>query len=86
MGYFKTIQDGYILAISTGCGQIPIDKEEYDSLMDIILSAPLAPDGYTYMLRADNLEWELHELPPIQEPSDIDNDEIVSILLGGEME
>lgn len=69
---FKNIYDGFIISISTGLGQTPITQEEYDNLMSIIRSAPSAPDGYAYMLRADTMEWKLVELPPDPEPGDED--------------
>ena len=36
----------------------------------MLCSKPCAPDGYTYKLRADTLEWELVELPPEPDPGE----------------
>lgn len=85
MKFYKNISDGYIFAISTGRGQIEITEEEYNAILDVIYSAPTAPDGYTYLLRADTLEWELQELPPLPDPSEeeIDDAEALEILLEG---
>ena len=70
--YYKNISDGYIACLSTGCGQIPITKEEYDELLAIIRTAPAAPEGFVYMLRDVDLQWDLVELPPDPEPGDED--------------
>lgn len=66
--YYKIIENGYIIAVTTGAGQTPISKAEYDELLTIFRSKPTAPERYDYMLRADTLEWELVELPPEPEP------------------
>ena len=85
MKYYKTIVDGYVFAISTGSGQEEISENEYNFLMDIIQSSPSAPTGYDYRLRADTLEWELFELPPVPDPmgEDIDDAEAFDIIFGG---
>lgn len=69
MRYYKTIADGYLVMISENTGGEEITEAEYNSLLSIIHAAPTAPDGYQYRLRADTLEWELVELPPV-EPED----------------
>ena len=82
---YKNTEKGYIVSISKGAGEIAVTEEEYNSLLSIIRSAPSAPDGYVYLLRADTLEWELAELPPDPEPEDeeLDDSEALAILLGG---
>ena len=83
---FKNINDGFIESLSEGFGQKQITEEEYANILSIIRSAPSAPDGYTYMLCADTLEWELVENPPEPEPpvdDEVDDAEALSILLGG---
>lgn len=70
MRKFKNIENGFIVALSTGCGQIEISDVEYNELLSIIRTKPADPEGYVYMLRADTLEWELVELPPEPEPGD----------------
>ena len=68
--YYAIIENGYIIAITTNCGQTPITKELYDSILVMFRNKPTAESGYDYMLRADTLEWELVELPPSEdEPS-----------------
>ena len=86
MSFYKNIRDSYIESLSKGFGQRQITEEEYTNILSIIRSTPPAPDGYTYMLRADNLEWELVENPSEPEPpvdDDVDDAEALSILLGG---
>jgi hypothetical protein len=72
------IKNGYIIAIEQ-------DDEKYTDLIDMIREKPQDPDGYQHKLRADNLEWELVELPPEPEPSeeDIPDEEALNIILGG---
>ncbi len=81
----KQIKDGFIAAIGKNIGGTQIDDAEYNAILDIIRSAPAAPDGYACKLRADTLEWELVELPPAPEPSeeDISDEEALNIILGG---
>ena len=81
MRYFKTIIDGYITCISTGCGGAEITAEEYSTILEVIKSAPTAPDGYGYRLKAD-LTWELYELPVVEE--ELTAEEALAIILGGE--
>lgn len=85
--YFKNIENGYIVYISTGSGAEEISKDEYDSIMLILRNRPTPPSGYDYALRADTLEWELVELPPMPEPEltdeELTDEELVEILLGG---
>lgn len=70
--------NGYIIATTH-------DDEQYNAIMQKIQTKPSDPEGYTYKLRADNLEWELVELPPSPEPSeeDISDEEALNIILGG---
>ncbi len=56
--------DNHVVAIEKNDGQ-------YEEILRLINHAPQsAMDGYVYMLRADTLEWELVELPPMPEPED----------------
>lgn len=82
---YKNTENGYIVSISKGAGEIAVTEEEYNSLLSIIRSAPSAPDGFVYLLREDTLDWELAELPPEPEPTDEepDDSEALAILLGG---
>ena len=47
-----------------------ISKEEYDRIKAIIDNRPTAPDGFAYRLTAE-LEWELYELPPMEEDEEV---------------
>ena len=64
MRYYKNVYDGYILGIGEYGVGTEISKDEYDEIMAIIRTAPTPPEGYVYMLRDDDLTWELVELPP----------------------
>ena len=79
------VVDGYIQYVSENIGNRNITNMEYESILAIIQNAPTPPSGYTYKLRASDLEWELVELPP--EPPDPDpevtDEEALEILLGG---
>jgi len=66
----KVINNGYIIAVSTGNTGEQISEAEYRELVTKIQSSPSAPDGFTYKLKADTLEWELVELPPIDDTDD----------------
>ena len=63
----KVIVNGYIL----GTGEVEsngnISIAEYNNLAEIIRHKPTAEQGYDYRLRADTLEWELCQLPPVDE-------------------
>ena len=83
MAYKASILDGYIIGIGKNNNDTGgITKEQYEEIDSILQNAPSAPTGYKYKLRADNLEWELVELPPQPEP-DPDTEEALAILLGG---
>lgn len=66
MEYKIVISDGYIL----GVAEVPlggnINKEDFDKITNIINEMPEAPDGYYYRLK-ENFEWELCEMPTIEE-------------------
>lgn len=84
--YYKNIENAYIVSISKGAGDTGITEAEYRQILSLIRSAPAAPDGYIYLLRADTLEWKLAENPPEPEPpedEDIDEAEAYNIIFGG---
>lgn len=68
MGVLKLIvKNGYIIAVEES-------DAEYSVIMQKIQNKPNDPDGFQYKLRADNLEWEMEELPepePVDENADI---------------
>ena len=80
MKFFKSVLNGYITAIAThdgthwaivnisnGLSLAEVSESEYAALVEVVHNKPFAASGYTYKLRADNLEWELVELPPVPE-------------------
>lgn len=86
MTYYKLINDGCVIAVGDGAVGTSITEAEYNQLLTIIRNAPTVPEGYTHRLRADTLEWELVELPPVPEPEDEptaeDKAEAYDILMG----
>ena len=83
--FYKVVDNGYVVGIGTNGNDnvTAITETEYNQLLSVIRSAPSASDGYTYRLRADNLEWELVELPPApDEPTIEDKAEAYDILIG----
>ena len=82
MRYYKNISNGYVFAISaiygeTKLSETKISESEYYELLSVIRNRPSAPDGYDYKLRADNLEWELVKLPPV-EPEPVTDEEALT--------
>ena len=55
--------NGYIVAVQR-------TDDNYNHIMELIQSKPMDTDNYQYKLRADTLEWELVELPPIDDTDD----------------
>lgn len=88
MRYYKTIIDGYLVSVGTGTGGTEITESEYNDLLSIIHNRPTAQDGFTYKLKADTLEWELVELPPIEEDDEATESDYIDALneLGVEVE
>lgn len=81
MKYGKYVKDGYIHGVSIG-GGTECTEEEYFRILDIINNAPAAPDGFAYYLTKE-LEWELQELPPVEE-EELTAEEALEIILGGD--
>ena len=65
MGYYKTIDNSYIISIGTGSGGTEITEQEYAEVLAVIRNKPTARDGYDYRLKTD-LTWEEYALPPIE--------------------
>lgn len=63
---FKLTDSKFIIAVTTANVGTEITESEYNTIMQKIRSKPTDPPGYAYKLRADNLEWELVELPPVE--------------------
>ena len=67
---YKYINDGYIIGVGSGAGAgEPITEDEYNEILNKINNRPSAPEGFTYRLTTA-LEWELAELPPIENNED----------------
>ena len=62
MKYFKNIENGYIVSVSTMHGQTEISKEEYENILQVIKTMPKAPQGFAYRLKED-LSVQMYELP-----------------------
>ena len=62
--------NGYIVAVAA-------TDDNRELLVEKIQNKPTDPDGYIYKLRADDLEWELVKLPPI-EPEPLTDEEALT--------
>lgn len=80
MRYYKLIENGYIVGIGKGAGGVEISQEEYDEILVVIRSKPVAESGHDYWLRED-LTWELVEVPEA-DPTDeeISGDEFLAMV------
>lgn len=83
INFYKQIENGYIIGIGTHGpdNMTEITAEDYADLLSIIRSKPSDPEGYTYMLRDADLQWELVELPPEPGDDDIDDTEALAEIL-----
>lgn len=90
MNYCILSENGYVSGIASSDNPLPnpVSEAEKNEVFSMLCNKPQdAPDGYENKLRADNLEWELVELPPAPEPSeDVDDSEALNIILGGAAE
>lgn len=59
-----------------------ITEDEYNRIKAIIDARPEAPAGFAYRL-TEKLEWELYELPVVEEEEELTEKEALEILLGG---
>lgn len=68
MFYAINKEDGYIHGIVKGVSQENSNctEAEYNQVMETFKNAPTAPEGFYYRL-TENLEWELCEMPTIEE-------------------
>lgn len=73
MNYCLMISNGYIEGFCQSENPVinPISEEDFNRIKTTHSNRPSAPDGLTYKLKADTLEWELVELP---EPSEQDDE------------
>ena len=82
MDYYKSISNGYIMAIGKGNGGTVITESEYNTILSIIPNKPPATETTDYRLRED-LTWEAYPIDPPDPDPDIDGDELLDILMGG---
>lgn len=75
--YGKYESNGYIIGVGTGAGVgNEITEDEYNKILDKINNRPTAPEGFTYRLTTA-LEWELVELPPIENNEEFEDEVII---------
>lgn len=75
--YEKYINDNYIVGVGTGAGSgDEITEDEYNEILNKINNRPTAPEGFTYRLTTA-LEWELCELPPIENNEEFEDEVII---------
>lgn len=79
--YFKNFDGDYIFSIGEGVGDEEITREEYENILAVIQSRPIAERGHSYKLRKD-LAWELVEVPVDPESDEISDEEALDIILG----
>ena len=61
-----------------------ITAEEYAAILDMLRNPPAAPEGWAYRLTVE-LQWELEELPPVDDDPEISAEEALAIMLGGSL-
>lgn len=83
MRYFKNVDSGYILAVSTGSGGKEITAEEYAQIVDVIKARPTPSEGKDYRM-TESLEWEEYDKPVEEVDEELSEEEALSIILGGE--
>ena len=58
----------------------PITAEEYAEILAMLRNPPAALEGWAYRL-TEGLQWELYELPTVEELDDeISGDELLSMI------
>lgn len=78
MAFVKVENDNYIIGVGQNQATTGgISKTEYDQISTQINNKPDNPPDRIYKLRADTLEWELVELPPIEPEPMTDEDALV---------
>lgn len=80
--FYKNLDGDYITLIGTGNGDVEITQEEYDQILSVIRSRPVAEPGYMYKLKTD-LTWERVEAPTVETDPEISDSEALEIITGG---
>lgn len=80
MRYYMIADNAYIYEIGVGDSGEEISEELYEEIMDLVRAKPAATDTTDYRLTIC-LEWEAYPIEPI-EPTDIDAETALSIILG----
>ena len=82
MNYCCMVSDGYICGVLESEQHFPneITAEEKDNIYSLLLNRPTAQDGFTYRLKSDTLEWELVELPPIEDDDEATESDYIDAL------
>lgn len=80
--YYKTIVNGFINTIGIGTNGIAISEAEYQEVLRIVHSKPAKTATVDYML-SENMEWVPYEIEAPGEDVDLDSDEALSIIMGG---
>ena len=75
--YVIQYNDIYVESVGTGNVGTELTESEYNAIMQKIQNKPTDPEGYQYKLRADDLEWELVKLPPV-EPEPVTDEEALT--------
>lgn len=68
MFYRVNKEDGYIHGVVKGVSEKNANttEEEYSKIKTTLENTPNAPEGFYYRLK-ENLEWELCEMPTVEE-------------------
>lgn len=85
MRYFVVIEGSYIIGVGKGERGEQITEQRYNDILAAIRAKPDVQGTTDYRLKTD-LTWEAYELPPMPNPQedDLNADELLSILLGGD--
>lgn len=58
------IENGYIVSYQS---EGKNDAEYKETIAKVMATRPTPPQGYDYRLKADDLSWELYELPIVED-------------------
>lgn len=83
MRFYKITEEGYILSIGHTDMETEneITEEEYNEIISVIRSKPVASETSDYKLK-ENLTWEEFSVDPPDPNPEINDEELLNILLG----